>query len=337
MKATLHPGPRSPSWAGFPQRRGRRLQVSLLIEADQLPPGTAEHPVMTNAAVWHYLPTRRAAQSSGAAPQRLLMLHGFRGDHHGMQLVVNALPEYEVFVPDLPGFGATPPLRSPEEGHAEHTVEMYAAVVEALAHQLDLSAHDVLIGHSFGTIIAAAHAAREPHRWGALVLAAPISNSVFSGRLLPGGAAVELYYRLCAALPHPAATALLRSAVALEVTNRSMAVEWTPEMAAYIRDQHSRHFGSFTDRLTVLQAYRASSRHTVTELAAQLELPVLLLPGTKDQLSTPAGQRRLRDALPDAQLEPIRGTGHLMHYEKPVQAARAIRRFLTSLPASTAQ
>ncbi len=29
----------------------------------------------------------------------LLLIHGFRGDHHGMQLIVDALPEYEVLVP----------------------------------------------------------------------------------------------------------------------------------------------------------------------------------------------------------------------------------------------
>jgi pimeloyl-ACP methyl ester carboxylesterase len=32
------------------------------------------------------------------------MIHGFRGDHHGLQLFADALPEYRVIIPDLPGF-----------------------------------------------------------------------------------------------------------------------------------------------------------------------------------------------------------------------------------------
>lgn len=47
----------------------------------------------------------------------LVMLHGFRGDHHGLQLIATALREkYHVVVPDLPGFGRSEPF--PQREHS---------------------------------------------------------------------------------------------------------------------------------------------------------------------------------------------------------------------------
>ncbi|EXF24723.1 hypothetical protein BG28_04420 [Nesterenkonia sp. AN1] len=330
----------------------------------------------TTAAVWHY-PAEASEPGPSAASQaparRLLLIHGFRGDHHGMALIVDALPEFEVFVPDLPGFGATPPLQRAtsdaadslpgkhgpaeqgpskqgpgKQGPAKHTLDAYAGFVEALAEALELGAGDVLVGHSFGSIIVAAHAAQtnpaahaaqtnpaappqEPRRWAGLGLLAPISNDIFTGRLLPGAAAVDLYYRASQWLPERLALALLRSPLAQAVTNASMIVTREPDQVAYIRDQHRQHFSGYADPHTLLQAYWASSRHTVTEFADRLELPVLLAPGAKDQLSTPAGQRRLRAMIPRAHTEVLCETGHLLHYEKPAQAARALRRFISTL------
>lgn len=102
-----------------------------------------------------------------------------------MQLVVDALPEQELLVPDLPGFGASPPLPS-----GVHDADTYARVVEALARSLDLDDQDVLLGHSFGSIVAAAHTAwqqslPEGRRWAGLGLLNPISDGIFTGRLLP--------------------------------------------------------------------------------------------------------------------------------------------------------
>src|SRR5699024_8013267 len=111
--------------------------------------------------------------------------------------------------------------------------------------------------------------------------------------------------------------ALLRSDAILELTNLTMIVETDPAVQQYVRDQHRQFFGSYADRQTLLEAYWASSRHTVSDYARDLHLPVALLPGTQDQLSTRTGRRRLRAELPQGHLEMIRGAGHLLHYEKP--------------------
>lgn len=319
-------------WTEHPARTGTRRQIPLsFASADD--DGAR---LSTSAAVWHYSPAPRADSQAQPATPRLLFIHGFRGDHHGMALIVDALPEYEIFVPDLPGFGETAPLKREQGELGEHDLDAYAVFVEALADELSLGPRDVLVGHSFGSIIVAAHEARrarggKPPRWAALGLFAPISNDIFTGRLLPGAAGVDAYYRLARALPARAAQLILHSPLALAVTNASMIVSRDPALIRYIRDQHRRYFSSYSDPSTLLQAYWASSRHTVTEFASDLQLPVLLAPGAQDQLSTPAGQRSLRETLPHGELQVLRGTGHLLHYERPAPAARALRRFLLSL------
>ncbi|GFZ90103.1 alpha/beta fold hydrolase [Nesterenkonia alkaliphila] len=316
-QSTTPPQPRflPTSWVGYPRRQAEPQMVTV-----RFPLGGTR--LSTEVAVWKY-----AAAASSSPPPRLLMIHGFRGDHHGMQLIADALPEFEVWVPDLPGFGATAPVRSSSGERVQQRVEVYAGLVEALAAELRLGRGDTLLGHSFGTIVCAAHLAAHQREWDRLVLSAPISQSIFRGRLLPGAAAVEAYYRLCQALPEPAADAVLRSAAVLEVMNLTLSVGWDPELSAFAKDQHRQFFGSYSDRRTLLESYHASSRHTVADYAQQLRLPTLLAAGAKDNLSTPAGLRALRDALPEARLEVIRGCGHLIHYEKPAQLARAIRRF----------
>ncbi|MDO5493609.1 MAG: alpha/beta hydrolase [Nesterenkonia sp.] len=280
----------------------------------------------TRVRVHRYAAARRpeagGLPGGGARRRRLLMVHGFRGDHHGMLRLVGHLDDVDVVVPDLPGFGASPPLPG------SHTVEAYAEVLEAVAAAEGFDAGDVVLGHSFGSVVVAHHAAQHRRRWSGVVLVGPISDELFAGPLLPGALATEAYYRLAASLPERAGVAVLRSRLALAVTDRAMITSRDPTVCDYIRDQHRRHFGGFADRRTVLEAYRASSRHTVTEVADRITDPVLLITGVRDPMTTPVGLGRLRGRLPQARTETLRGVGHLIHYEAPGAAAAAVRRFL---------
>ena len=92
------------------------------------------------AAWWEY------GERSGPT---LLLVHGFRGDHHGLEPVVSFLPGVHVVAPDLPGFGASDPLPG------EHSIDGYAAWLARFARAVDLPADVVVIGHSFGTIVSA--------------------------------------------------------------------------------------------------------------------------------------------------------------------------------------
>ena len=53
-------------------------------------------------------------------PVQLILIHGYRGNHHGLEAIAGALTNFEVVIPDLPGFGESAVLA------AEHTVSNYA-------------------------------------------------------------------------------------------------------------------------------------------------------------------------------------------------------------------
>ncbi|HEU5187952.1 MAG TPA: alpha/beta fold hydrolase, partial [Candidatus Saccharimonadales bacterium] len=42
--------------------------------------------------------------------QTIVMIHGFRGTHHGLQNIIDRLDDYKIIIPDLPGFGASTPF-----------------------------------------------------------------------------------------------------------------------------------------------------------------------------------------------------------------------------------
>jgi pimeloyl-ACP methyl ester carboxylesterase len=65
-------------------------------------------------AYWEY-------GDADASTETLLVVHGYRGDHHGLEPVIAFLEGVRVISPDLPGFGETPPL----DGVA-HDIEAYA-------------------------------------------------------------------------------------------------------------------------------------------------------------------------------------------------------------------
>lgn len=61
----------------------------------------------------------------------LVVVHGFRGDHHGLEPVLAHLPERRVVAPDLPGFGRSAPFPT-----GRHTVEAYADWLISFVRQL---------------------------------------------------------------------------------------------------------------------------------------------------------------------------------------------------------
>ncbi|MCP3426819.1 alpha/beta hydrolase [Rothia sp. AR01] len=254
---------------------------------------------------------------------RLVMVHGFRGDHHGMALIAEPLRAgWEVVVPDLPGFGASEPLTT-----RPHTAREYAAVVGELIDRLG-GGPVAVVGHSFGSVVAARLAAGRPRRVSALALVNPICEPALeSGARVPALAA-SLFYRICALLPGRAGDALVRSRTITRVSSEVMMKNRHPGLRAFINGQHAAYFGAFSSRRTVLEAYGSSIRDTVRDVAPSVACPVLLVAAERDDLGSVEGQRDLAGRFPDARLEVIPDVGHLIHYETPRRAAALVEGFL---------
>jgi pimeloyl-ACP methyl ester carboxylesterase len=252
----------------------------------------------------------------------LVLVHGFRGDHHGLEPVVAQLPGFRIISPDLPGFG-----ESATFAVGSHDIDAYADWLAAFIGAIGLDGPYDLLGHSFGSIVSSAAVARglAPDR---LVLVNPIGAPALEG---PRGVMTRLavlYYRTAAALPERAGYALLANGAIVRVMSVTMAKTRQKPLRRWIHDQHDRYFSAFGDRDAVLEAFRASVSHDVSEYAADIDVPTLLVAAERDDVTPLDAQHRLVTRFPDAKLEVIPEVGHLIHYETPGDAAARILRFL---------
>jgi pimeloyl-ACP methyl ester carboxylesterase len=254
----------------------------------------------------------------------VVLLHGFRGDHHGLAPLAAHLPGLRVTVPDLPGFGASPPL--PRD---RHDVAGYAAWARDLLAAVAPDGDAVLAGHSFGALLAAATLALpEPPAVRGLVLVSPVTPPVLAepARLPARGTA--LLHRVAGRLPERVGTGLLRHRLLTRAASVLMVTTRDRDLRRWIHREHDRYFATFADRRTLLEAFAASTTGSVAEAAAHVAVPTLIVAGDRDDLATPADQRALRAAFPDARLVPVPGVGHLTHYETPGPVAAEIARFV---------
>lgn len=254
------------------------------------------------------------------AETTVIAVHGFRGEHHGLEPVLAYLPDIRVIAPDLPGFGETAPL--PER---THDLAEYAAWLTEFAAAVAPGA--VILGHSFGSIVTAAAVAGglpTPR----LILLNPIGAPALEG---PKGLMTRLavlYYALGARLPQRLGTALLRNRVIVRVMSVTMAKTKDAALRRFIHDQHDTYFSRFSDRDVLRDAFVASVSHDVREFAGGIGVPTLLVAAERDDITPIEAERVLATKFEDATLVEIAHVGHLIHYETPAEAAGAVRRFL---------
>ncbi len=264
-------------------------------------------------AYWEY-------GDADASTETLLVVHGYRGDHHGLEPVIAFLEGVRVISPDLPGFGETPPL----DGVA-HDIEAYADWLAEFAAAVAPGAP--VLGHSFGSIVVAAAVAGglDTPR---VILVNPIGAPALEG---PRGILTRLavfYYWAGAKLPRPLGDALLRNRLIVRVMSVSMAKTRDPRLRAFIHDQHDAYFSLFGDRDVLHEGFVASVSNDVRRFAPGIAQPTLLIAAEKDDITPIEAERHLQTLFPRAELVEIPDVGHLIHYETPQQAAAAIRRFL---------
>lgn len=99
---------------------------------------------------WVYGPSTGSGVESDSRAESdvttVIAVHGFRGDHHGLEPVLAYLPEVRVIAPDLPGFGETEPIPG-----RTHDLEEYAGWLRDFTAAVAPGA--VILGHSFGSIV----------------------------------------------------------------------------------------------------------------------------------------------------------------------------------------
>ena len=230
---------------------------------------------------------------------QLIGLHGFGNSGRSFRHFEKEMQErgLSLAAPDLLGFGQT------AKPHAGYSLTQYARLTEAFVQELGL-VKPVLIGHSFGGLLALATTLLLP--------------DVFSGLILmsPGGFhPLQSFQRLA---DRNWAYRLMRSPLFAQVvqsTSLRMVFDQPVTMDALLR-MHRSHQHLDLDQ---------------TGLRPQLQdipIPMLLLWGDRDNILPPFVQKRARRQLPQAQFQLIRQAGHAPMRDAPSAVADAIASFL---------
>lgn len=252
----------------------------------------------------------------------IVVVHGYRGDHHGLEPVVRLLDDFHVVSPDLPGFGESTPMTG-----ETHSIDGYGRWLTAFLDATGLTG-SILLGHSFGSIVVS-HAVAGGLPASAVILINPIADDPAK---VAGIGATKFFYAVGRRLPERAARAWLSNWLVVRGMSVKLAKTRDRALRRFIHGQHHAYFSAFGSRRSIVEGFDASLSTTVAAVADRIGQPVLLVAGELDEVAPLAGQFALLESFPDARLDVIPGVGHLIHYETPAAAAHAVRAFVADLP-----
>lgn len=253
----------------------------------------------------------------------IVVVHGYRGTHHGLERVIEQLPGYRFIVPDLPGFGESSPMTE-----RPHTIDGYTDMIVDLISQLSLEPV-IVIGHSMGSIIAGRLAATHPELVSKLILINPIAKNPLKG--LSGliiSPSILYHWIGGVALPEKAGRHVFNSQLPLLLGSMAMTKTRDADERQKIHATHKEFMKHYSDTRTLREAYKASISRTVVDDAANIPHETLLIAGSVDSIAPVSSQRILKQKLSRATLHEIKNVGHLVHYETAPEAARVIADFL---------
>ncbi len=259
-------------------------------------------------------------KSTKATKPTIIMVHGFRGTHHGLLLIAKNLKGYPIIIPDLPGFGKGPRLK-------EYTLNHYVAWLKLYIDKQKLATPPIIVGHSFGSIVAAAFAEKHPQALSKLVLVNPIGAPALEGPNQIMTKLAILYYKVGAKLPEKPAHSWLAAKPIVRVMSITMSTTKDKTLQAFIHNQHDRYFSRFHTPTSVLQSFTTSVSHDVSQFASGITTPTLLIAGALDNITPLSKQYALVKLFPNAKLRTIDNVGHLTHYETPQEVAALVQAF----------
>lgn len=245
----------------------------------------------------------------------MLFIHGFRGDHHGLQAIIGALPNLDCLVPDLPGFGKSIQLDS-------HDLQSYGRWL--VDYVKSTGPYDAIVGHSFGTLVVAS-ALSQSLEISRVVLINPITTRASDSKSLANRVA-ELYYRV--GRHGLFGNWLLSSGLITRAMSIGLVKSKRPVLRRFVHDQHAKYFSTFGSQISVTEGFTAANTGSISDHLDYLPANTLLIAGQQDIVAPLIATRKLAARLPGGKLVELPKVGHLTHYEKPQQVAEAISEFL---------
>lgn len=237
----------------------------------------------------------------------IILLHGYRGGPSGLKEISIDLEKagYKTHLPSVPPFGDSSPLKSYDRDN-------YADFVADFIKKNNLQ-KPIIIGHSMGSMVAAATAEKYPDLINdKLIFLSPISNTP---------------PRPIAAL-NPLITVLPHGFVDVTTTAYNMIPNGleTAKKTMRLTREVSKKYTTIDD---VKLAGEFSIKNAVPSF--NFKKNVLFIAGKHDHLISPKHTKALAEKLGKKMKSKaifIPGTGHLLNYEKPHETASEIIKFL---------
>lgn len=243
----------------------------------------------------------------------ILLIHGLRGDHHGLTDLAKELEQkgYEVINPDLPGSGTRAELTQKNlDGYADWFHKKYG------------NKNYYIMSHSMGSIIVSHYLQKYPRDkvQRRVIFVSPIF------RTKAGQRTSNVLYILASGalhiLPKKPRYGFMRSKPVSFCISHFLTADKTQQKR--IDQLHYKYSGRFASADSLLADMKISMKEQ-TILPDKKE--VLYIIGNKDRL-TKTKLARARAAEQEADYTEIADTGHLINYEQPAALAEAIDDFI---------
>ena len=246
----------------------------------------------------------------------LILLHGLRGTHLGLQAIADILTQAgdQILNLDLPGSGTRAALD-------DQTLQGYIEWLHAYIQNLNLTEKPVLVGHSMGSIIVSHHAQKYPDDTDShLILMSPVFRD--KAAKIKNRSLYRHLYHAVNLLPENTRYDILSSKAVSYGVSRFLTVDKSQqEKIDRLHAEYSGHFASVSSFLSDAK----------TAMLEQAVLPhgknVLMIMGEKDRLISVDYVRKTAEKS-KAQLVIIPNAGHLVNYEQPDLVASKIMAFL---------
>ena len=272
--------------------RLRAVQKSLLVEG-------------TETAYWLY----QATTQDPIKALDVVILHGYRGDHNGLEALAGALYDFNVYSPDLPGFGESSPFAT-----KTHDLQSYSDWFTDFVRGLKLARPAFLLGHSYGSSVVASATAKGLEASG-IVLINPVVDGVLSGSNRFLTAVMMVYYEIAAKLPKRSGLAMLKWKTMVSSMSAVTTKSKDKAIRKWIDEQHQMHFNSFANSDVVLQSYRSSTTTSIAKFAKDISVPTLLVPSDRDEVTPKEKVFEIAKEFKSASVYLVPNCGHLVHYE----------------------
>jgi sigma-B regulation protein RsbQ len=243
----------------------------------------------------------------------VMLAHGFGCDQNLWRLVAPALSEeFQVVMFDYVGSGRSDVSAWREERYA--SLDGYAEDVLDICRELDLW-DVVFVGHSVSSMVGVLAAAREPRRFGKLVLLVPSPRYIDEGDYRGGFSASDIDELLDSLESNYLGWSATMAPIIMGNPDR-------PELGEELTDSFCR-----TDPAIARVFARTTFLSDNREDLASVKVPTLILECEQDVIAPPEVGAYVHAAIPGSRIVTLDAVGHCPQLSAPEATAAAIASF----------